>query len=224
LNFPANWKIPVEAALESYHIPCVHSKTFHEDPGETASTHQFFETGSAFKTIFLAPRWIDRRLRDVERIVLRMLHVPYTGEYEHHHVFPNLLISHTDSLSLVQSVVPTGPQTSHSLVWQFARLPQQRRLWRMAVARLWGQFTAQLTRTILSEDMQIYPLVQAGVRGAVRKGVLGRCEERLFALQEFVRKRTDQWGPSPSPHDDMNTGSVCERIQPAVDEKGSGDD
>jgi hypothetical protein len=60
------------------------------------------------------------------------------------------------------------------------------------LARSWGKFTAWLTRTILAEDRDIFPAVQAGVRGASKTGILGRCEERLYALQKYIHDRIQQ--------------------------------
>ncbi|SFH84072.1 aromatic ring-hydroxylating oxygenase subunit alpha [Planctomicrobium piriforme] len=188
-DMAANWKIPVEGSLESYHIPCVHPQTFHEDPGEKPSTHFFYPTGTAFQTIFLAPRWIDSRLRDVERIVLGILGIRYTGDYDHHHVFPHLLISHTDSLSVAQVVIPVDATHCYTLAMQYGIEPVKPNFFSTRVARRWGKFTAWLTRTILAEDRDIFPAVQAGVQGARKPGILGRCEERLHALQKYVHDR-----------------------------------
>jgi phenylpropionate dioxygenase-like ring-hydroxylating dioxygenase large terminal subunit len=188
----ANWKIPVEGSLESYHIPCVHPKTFHEDPGEKPSTHFFYPEGTSFQTVFLAPRWIDRRLRDTERFVLARLGVPYTGDYDHHHVFPHLLISRTDSLSVAQVVYPIDANHSFTMAMQVGVKPARPNPVTTLLARAWGKFTAWLTRTILAEDRDIFPAVQAGVRGAHQSGILGRCEERLHALQQYIHDRIQQ--------------------------------
>ncbi len=188
----ANWKIPVEGSLESYHIPCVHEKTFHEDPGEKASTHDFFPTGTSFQTIFLAPRFIDRLLRVVERIVLKVADTPQNHVYDHHHIFPHLLISHNDVVSVAQAVFPVDENHSFTLVMQYGLEPKRKRWWRKQVTRAMSRLTAALTKTILAEDRDVFPLVQAGVEGARKTGILGRCEERLFAIQKYIADRIEQ--------------------------------
>jgi phenylpropionate dioxygenase-like ring-hydroxylating dioxygenase large terminal subunit len=195
LDYPANWKIPVEISLESYHIPEVHPQTFGEDPGETLSEHWFHPRGSAFYTEFLAPRRIDRVLRHVERWLLKRLGDEYTGRYEHHHLFPNLTISHTDSLTLAQSIIPVSPQTSACLAIQAGVRPVRPGAIRNLMAAGWGRFTAWLTRQILNEDRAVYQEIQTGVQGGGRPGLLGRCEERLEAFQRHVRSRLDTEPP-----------------------------
>jgi phenylpropionate dioxygenase-like ring-hydroxylating dioxygenase large terminal subunit len=191
IDYPANWKIPVEASLESYHVPFVHPQTFHDDPGDARSEHAFYDTGSSFETIFFALRWIDRRMRDAEWLALKVMGMTYTGDYRHHHVFPNIMVTNTNSLSLVQVVHPSTPEKSYVLAWQYARLPERKGFIPRWWGWCWGQFAAWLTRTILAEDIAIYPLVQAGVTGSRKTGVLGRCEERLYAFQKFIRDRID---------------------------------
>lgn len=214
----SNWKIPVEGSLESYHIPCVHPKTFHEDPGETPSNHQFFPTGTSFQTVFLAPRWIDRRLRDVEGTLLKFLGIKYTGDYDHHHVFPHLLFSHTDSLSVAQVVYPgETADKSFTLAIQFGIEPVKSGFIRTKLARAWGKFTAWLTRTILAEDRDIFPEVQRGVTGARQTGILGRCEERLFAVQKYIADRIDSGQAAQAGTVPCNepASSPCSAVRPS---------
>lgn len=186
LTFPANWKIPVEGSLESYHIPAVHPQTFAEDPGELKSEHAFATYSSSFFTSFNTPRFRDRVLKAYEKFILTILGVTFTGRYEHHHVFPNLLVSHTDSLTLVQSVRPLTSQTSEGLVWQFGRQSRRRNPASRLTAYGWSRFTAWLAYQVLKEDIGIYPQIQRGECSAVENAVLGRCEERLHAFQKFV--------------------------------------
>ncbi|HWL10715.1 MAG TPA: aromatic ring-hydroxylating dioxygenase subunit alpha [Planctomicrobium sp.] len=191
-DMEANWKIPVEGSLESYHIPCIHPNTFHEDPGEKNSTHFFFPTGTSFQTIFLAPRWIDRLLRQIEQIVLKVAGVPQKSIYDHHHIFPHLLISHNDVVSLAQVVYPKDATSSFTLAMQYGLEPKRKSWWRKRVTRSMGKLTASLTKTILAEDRDVFPLVQAGVQGANKAGLLGRCEERLQAIQKYIADRIKQ--------------------------------
>ncbi|WP_437223250.1 SRPBCC family protein [Planctomicrobium sp. SH661] len=192
-DYPANWKIPVENSLESYHIPFVHPNTFHEDPAEANSTHLFYDTGTCFTSPFHPPRLIDWVLDRAEVGVLRFLGQTPTGIYHHHHIFPNLLISHTDTTSFVQMVFPAGAASSFSLVWQYGLGDSNLSFLPRMVSYAWGKFTGALTRTIVTEDISVYPLVQAGSAGAGKAGLLGRCEERLFESQKYVRQKIDAW-------------------------------
>jgi choline monooxygenase len=192
LFLAANWKIPVEASLESYHIPEVHPRTFGEDPGENASEHTIRQNSTSFRTSFAMSRPADRVLGFMERFVMRRIGVSMCGVYEHHHIFPGLMISHNDSLTLVQTVRPLTGVTSVSDVWQFGRCPQNRGLVAIPVSFLWNRVIGWLSMKVLKEDMRIFPLVQSGETAAPERSILGRCEERLYALQRFVADRTGQ--------------------------------
>ncbi|MEZ6127368.1 MAG: SRPBCC family protein [Planctomycetaceae bacterium] len=189
IDYPANWKIPVEASLESYHIPEVHPLTFGEDPAEDGSEHFFTDNGSSFHARLATPRFIDRALRIWERALLGFLGIESLGQYQHYHVYPNLLVSYTDSLSLVHYVMPTGPTTSVGCGWHFGRRPDRPGRITNVVAAAWGKFTGSLSFQVLNEDLVMYPKIQAGAAAASRPGLLGRCEERLHSFQKFVHQQ-----------------------------------
>ena len=189
LVYAANWKIPVEASLESYHIPQVHPATFGEDPGESRSEHVFRQQSSTFHAHLMTPRLIDRLLRTWERLLLGYLGISSQGQYEHHHVYPNLLASFTDSLSLAHSVKPTGPTSAVGCLWHFRRQPERRGFHRRVVASAWGRITGHLSVQVLREDVIMYPKIQAGLAGTDKPGILGRCEERLHSFQQDVQRR-----------------------------------
>lgn len=210
LPLPANWKIPIEASLESYHIPEVHPKSFGEDPGEAKSEHAFGRFTTSFFTSFHTPRLIDKVLKVYEGFILKILGVPFHERYEHHHVFPNLLISHTDSLTLIQNVRPVSGTTSATDVWQYGRQSVRSNSFSKLTATLWGQFTAWLSYQILKEDIRIFSHVQRGEKSAVDHSLLGRCEERLHAFQMFVAERIQISGASHSLSNHSLTGSPAD--------------
>ena len=208
LATPTNWKIPVEGSLESYHIPEVHPQTFGEDPGESGSDHAFAKYTTSFFTAFSTPRFIDKILKVYEQFILRILGAPFNAKYEHHHVFPNLLISHTDSLTLVQTVRPLTGETSVSDVWQYGRQSERRNPISTLTAFLWGRFTGWLSYQILKEDIRIFPSVQRGERAATDRAILGRCEERLYAFERFLHDQIQaQNGCDIMVADGIKTGS-----------------
>ena len=212
LPLPANWKIPVEASLESYHIPEVHPKSFAEDPGEGNSEHAFQKYSTSFYTDFSTQRFIDRLMRFYETVVLRVLGVDRDGRYEHHHVFPNLLISHTDTLTLVQSIHPVSSTSSVTEVWQFGRQSSRRDPVSRLTGVLWGKLMAWLSLQVLKEDIQIFSHVQRGQSAAAQHAILGRCEERLYAFQTFVaeRSRAADCCPVEDEKTDCSASPSCE--------------
>lgn len=211
LPMPANWKIPVEVSLESYHIPEVHPQSFGEDPGETKSEHAFAENSSSFFTSFNTPRLINKLLKVCESFIMKVLGTPFSAKYEHHHIYPNLLISHTPSLTLVQIVRPLTATTCVSDVWQYGRQSKRRNPISKMTAWLWGRFTGWLSYQILKEDMRIFSHVQRGEQAATDRSILGRCEERLYAFQKFLHDRIEnQNRPCCSINDSDKSASYSE--------------
>ena len=223
LPLPANWKIPVEAALESYHIPEVHAQTFGEDPGESKSDHAFAKYTTSFFTSFNTPRLIDKLLKVYEQFILKILGASFNAKYEHHHIFPNLLISNTSSLTLVQTVRPLTGETAVSNVWQYGRLSVRSNPISKLTAFLWGRFTGWLSYQILKEDISIFPSVQRGERAATDRAILGRCEERLYAFERFLHDQIlAQNGCDIMAEDGIKTGaceaaSMCSKTPCAVE-------
>lgn len=220
-DFAANWKIPVENSLESYHIPYIHPNTFHTDPAEENSTHIFYDTGTCFTARFHPPRMIDDLLDRAEIMIMRVLGHSPNGIYHHHHIFPNLLISHTDTTSFIQMVHPAGPDKSFSLLWQYALGDSSLSFFPRMVSYGWGQFTASLTRTIVTEDISVYALVQAGAAAASRPGLLGRCEERLYESQKYVRDKVDAWKARRAPEASTGESPVTKTLNPIEGEPQS---
>ncbi len=218
LNFeyPCNWKIPIEASLESYHIPSVHSKTFAEDPGEPNSDHFFHKTGTSMQTVFEGGRIVDRLLVFWERIIFWMMGVRHTIGYQHHHIFPNLLVSHTASLTIAQVILPESPTTSRGIVIQVGRRAERTNAVALAASWWWKTFSTWLTKPILNEDIGIYPAVQAGVHAAKRSGILGRCEERLYASQRYITQRINGVAHQSTMIDDI--AKLQEEQRPATNE------
>ena len=220
LTAEANWKIPLEGSLESYHLPDVHAATFgpDSDPGEEHSDHTITPTFTSFATTHRQPSLVTR----AEDWAQRRLGVEQPdGRYEHHHLLPNLMLALTESITLLTAVVPTGPATSELRCWQWGRQADRSRgglvggLMDGVVGRgtafSLGRAAAKASLAVLKEDVAIFPRVQRGIEGRAAAedtlggdgiggdghsgdgpaagGVLGRCEERLHAFQQFVADR-----------------------------------
>ncbi|HEY5315482.1 MAG TPA: aromatic ring-hydroxylating dioxygenase subunit alpha [Pirellulales bacterium] len=185
-DYDANWKVPIENSIEAYHVPYIHPETFREDPGERRSEHVLAagHTSLGTQLPFSAHSRLDASFQRGERWFLGRLGEPATGQYWQHHVFPNLLFSFTDAVSLCHCVLPTGPGTSRAEVRQFG-LAGTGRAGRVLAAG-WGRMTAWVTLRILREDQALYPQIQRGLEASTHRGVLGRCEERIHAFQQYV--------------------------------------
>ncbi len=187
----ANWKVAVENALESYHVPQVHAGTFGEDPGEARSEHRLLPSRTEFATDlpFAAESLPARIIHAIETDLLRICGRTPTRAYRHVHVFPNLLFSFTDFHSIVQAVEPQGPARSQSLVRQYSICARSWPGWARLAAKGWSRLGAGVVGQILSEDLDLYPQVQQGLEHSDQQGVLGRCEERIHAFQHWLLGR-----------------------------------
>ncbi len=191
-DYPANWKVPIENSLEAYHVPAVHPHTFKVDPGEEKSEHLLLPNRTAFlaRLPFSPHSRLDAFFQHTEGFVVRLLGHTDTRGYSQHHVFPNLLFSFTDAMSLCQCILPTGPTTCRSVVRQFGRWPGDRFRLRTPLAWLWSHLTAALNKHILKEDLSMFASIQKGLEHSPHRGILGRCEERLHAFQKFLQTNT----------------------------------
>ena len=191
-RYAANWKVPIENSLEAYHIPSVHPKTFREDPGDDRSTHLIKDTSTAFGTAlpFSPHSVMEGFIQRNERRVMRLLGQPVADEYWQHHLYPTLMMSFTDANSLIHCVIPTGPTTSIAIVRQFSMMGKSRRGPRRWFGNLWGSLKGRVTKVIMKEDLELIPEIQKGLQNSTEDGVLGRCEERIHAFQEFIVSRT----------------------------------
>ncbi len=199
-DYPVNWKIPIENSLEAYHVPNIHARTFREDPGEDRSQHTIDDLHTSFVTElpFSPHSKLDRWFQRYESQVVRWLGGSTTNQYEQHHVFPNLLFSFTDAISLCHAVIPTGPTTARGIVRQASRVGGNAVSPRRLLANGWGRLKASLTRRIMAEDLDLFPAIQRGLQASRQTGVLGRCEERIHAFQTYVAAQT---APSDCPCD-----------------------
>lgn len=200
-DYAANWKVVIENSLEAYHVPYIHPQTFGQDPGPERSTHVLKGHRTAFGTQlpFSPHSAIDRWFQQGEGWFLRRLGVSPTGEYWQHHVFPNLLFSFTDALSLCHCVLPNGSRAARGIVRQFGRMPASGQGGRAWLARGWGRIAAAITRRIVQEDMGLFGEVQRGLEASPHAGLLGACEERLHAFQKYL---VPICGPGPSEPDE----------------------
>lgn len=187
-DYPANWKVPIENSLEAYHVPNVHPNTFKVDPGEDKSEHLLLPHRTAFfaKLPFSPHSRIDALFQQSEGRVVRWLGYEDTRNYSQHHVFPNLLFSFTDAMSLCHTIMPTSPNSSRAVVRQFGRMPRVGRQHMRPIAWLWSWLTATLNKHILKEDLTMFQSIQDGLERSPHTGILGRCEERLHAFQQYM--------------------------------------
>ena len=181
MGVDCDWKIPIEGSLESYHLEEVHPGTFGAGPDESETDHDIRQSGTSFST--------DKRdsspLARLEERMIRFLTGDFNPTYRHVHAFPNLLATFTDSMSLVYQIRPLGLARSQMTLIGFTPRSKRRGFVGRAFERGLGRAAARMAQKVLSEDAEVFPKVQNGLKYSEGPRILGRCEERIHAFQSF---------------------------------------
>ncbi len=189
LEVACNWKVKIENTLESYHIDCVHRRTFQRSPAAENCSHQLAEGGSLFTT---NEPPASRLQRSFDSIIYGVIGVPRDRSYEHSICHPNFMFGKAGIFTWVEVIVPISPIRSRIIFRMFSLNGSRRnpvsRLTAWCVNRLGGRFAMRA----LEEDLSIVVDVQRGLQSADQPagGVISIREERLFHFQEYVRAAT----------------------------------
>jgi phenylpropionate dioxygenase-like ring-hydroxylating dioxygenase large terminal subunit len=180
-DYEANWKVVAENSLESYHIPCLHRKTFGILPPEETSEHALTERYTTFRTREMFS-WISA----IQNWFVRRLGMKTTNIYTHHHVHPSLIYTGNDVHRIAQLIVPTSPTTTHHTVWVFGI--EGRRFGPLARLLGWTmrRMVKYVARKVILEDAPIFADIQKGLNGSPFRGVIGTREERIHCFQKYV--------------------------------------
>jgi choline monooxygenase len=191
-DLDCNWKIPVENSLEGYHIPCVHPQTFKEAPTAERTTHVLGPRSTMYRTPNIAPSKTESLLFAIEGLLMRALGRPRSETYTHHHLFPNLLISSTDMLTLCIAVTPLAPTRCRILVRLFSYQDERANWLVQRCCGSWARLNRVFSRMVLREDFAIYPAIQRGLMASQQRGCLGVIEERVYAFQRYVDEQCNR--------------------------------
>jgi phenylpropionate dioxygenase-like ring-hydroxylating dioxygenase large terminal subunit len=205
---PVNWKVIVENAVESYHVPIVHPKTFSYYRPEERHEH---ELGAHYTRYLDLEPWDASRSGKLAVLLARLFRkTPTLQRMTHVHVFPNLLFYYGDLLSDFAFVEPLGPEKSRHVSWLF--FPNEAPAYMRAPQRVFNALAKRQANRVFVEDGSVWAGVQGGVRHAERPGVLSAREERVFAFQAWTKGQLEAKADAPSPHvlSDENGSSGAE--------------
>lgn len=179
-TYDANWKICVENTLDEYHARFVHPTTFRNLLSDQFS-YEYEGWNStmrvpASETYLAKWRKINRLLKN------RAID---TEDYFHYILFPNTTIASSFGASFsIQRIVPVGPQQtllSSRLFLGASTAPQ-------AVTATIGDAAAQFNKTVFEEDRVVCNQMQAGIREATRRALLGKFEQRILHFQTSLKE------------------------------------
>lgn len=186
---PANWKVVIENAVESYHVGFVHEASFGQMPSAESCTHELANDYTRFVTD--APSQASRLVQRLERLVHRLLGRPFVERYEHYHFFPNLTIATSKMFSAVMAVEPLSPGRSRLTLQLFGDPGERRNLAARAAFRLASRFAAKEVAKVIDEDLAVLPSIQQGLQSPdlPAGGLISIREERVHHFQQWVQQR-----------------------------------
>lgn len=191
MELSCNWKIALENILESYHIACVHPKSFSEYPQAEHCTHEFHPTYDHYVHDFTD----EPRYAKSERTIAKLIGRP--PDYQWHHVlrYPNLIVGGAGPWHYVQMVHPTSPTTCRSLWITMHDSGPRASWWAFLLHRVLYRYGRHVALQVQREDAVVYPSVHRGTAAPDRPhggGLISAREERIFAFQELVLRATGE--------------------------------
>jgi choline monooxygenase len=183
---PVNWKVVVENAVESYHVPMVHPKTFEDFRPEEYHDHELQATYTRYGD--LLPYDAEKSLESLAfRVYSKLLIRNATfSRFSHVHLFPNLLLYFGDLYRIVTVVEPLSADRCRYTTFGFVPTSIRGGALGRSVQSVSMKALAAMVRKILREDMDRWPPVQEGLKQSSHRGVLSAREERVFAFQQFI--------------------------------------
>ena len=193
LEHCCNWKIPIENALESYHVPMLHDgfvarhprlfRFFQGSPGPGRAGRELGERYTVARDRLGA----DSRLYPG---LVEGLRPDASIDFELLHAFPSLLLGKTGLVRFVQAVIPVSATTSKSIVAMFLDLGQSdRSLAERALAPLADAVAEALFTRLMGQDSRIFPLAQRGMEASTQPGVLGSRETCIHHFHSYLADR-----------------------------------
>jgi len=189
-TFEVNWKVIVENAIESYHVPLVHPNTFARYRAPELHDHLLAPTFTRYRDLEpWSTTWQGRALGSFARVLL-----PERSDRRntHAHLFPNTLLYFGDLYCDAVVLTPLSPRSTR--VSSFAFMPSAFRSRLLKPAGwAWARFIDRTVERINSEDRSSWAWVQAGLdTRPTRRATLGAREERITAFQRWLVEQLAQ--------------------------------
>jgi choline monooxygenase len=183
-DFDCNWKVVVENSLESYHIPCIHEKTFKDMPEEPTCEHVLDERYTTFLTHLR-----DNSVNRSQNWLVRRLGMPVTATYTHQNIHPHVTLSSLDVHRMAMIVYPLSARRSRYRVWVYTVRGAKRNPLAWAIRGFLRMLVKRVGRQVYWEDGHLYTAIQQGLEASPHRGVIGTREERIYYFQKYVLDR-----------------------------------
>jgi len=180
LVLDCNWKVAVENTLESYHVPTIHSKSFHK-LGSSGQDFTFDLPHSSWTTgvnDITTKNWNRISKHFDSRSVKK-------DGYFHQFVFPNLTLATTFGNSFsIQAFVPINANQTQFTSWVFSTKLEKPTQVAQVIQKSMNDAIVQFNRQVFDEDKEICAHVQKGVKIAQNEGLLSDIEFRIHEFQK----------------------------------------
>ncbi len=188
-EFDVNWKVIVENAVESYHVPMVHPETYRYYRDPALHDHRIEPNFTRYGD--LEP-WSTSHTGRVLSLYAKLAIRNADGKrFRHAHAFPNQLYYFGDLFCDVSIVTPLGPSRARHTCFAFVADDLHARGLTAPLQRLFGALVTRQSAQIFGEDVSIWRSVQAGLAHPNGRGALSAREERVWSFQRWV---ADQLG------------------------------
>lgn len=179
-DVPVNWKLPVDANLETYHVDYVHRASAARALQQSATGIQLLGNGHSRMLVSYRDGIDGESLSPFPCVFPGLGDLPFRGTFSYH-LFPNLSIvfNGTGFVFLITNW-PTGPSTSKYCVHWCSSLAAA------ANRETHDSFIAVLSQ-VLFEDLNVLPGVQRSLDAGVLESLrLGYHERRIYYLHEAI--------------------------------------
>jgi phenylpropionate dioxygenase-like ring-hydroxylating dioxygenase large terminal subunit len=180
----ANWKVIEENAVESYHVPMAHPKTFKDYKKPELHDHKLASAYTRYAD--LEP--LNKTIVDKVFVALAkyFLPAPNYERFKHTHIFPNNLLYYGELFSTWAAVYPVAPELTRYEIVGFIPRKIKQGLFRNFFLKIIVRPLVKMIFRILLEDMEIWPKLHKGLSNSSFAGVLSCREERIYAFQQYV--------------------------------------
>ena len=179
-DVPVNWKIPVDANIETYHVNYVHRDTAGKALRQAATGIQLLPNGHS-RMLIRTQEGIDFTL-PFPSLVNGVGDLPKLGTFSYH-VFPNLsIVFGGHGFVFFITNWPTGPTTSSYHVHWCSSLDPE-----VDGNRATLDAIVDINQAVLFEDLAVLPGIQTSIdAGALDHVRLNYQERRIYYLHETI--------------------------------------
>jgi choline monooxygenase len=194
-EYPVNWKVVCENAVESYHLPNIHPESFGNYRDPALHEHVLTDRYTRFRDL---EKWGDSWASRVMKLVATLtLEHPEYRRFTHTHLFPHYLLYYLDVYSEFAMVEPLGPSRTRHVHIAFVPRKLKYGAFGAAVQAVFLAALRPMIFRLMSEDVSAWMGAQAGMRQSRSAGILGAREERVYAFQREIARRLGRDVPPP---------------------------